>query len=98
MRNPIACFLEVEKTCVAIFGIFPRQLTILLESEDLVCSTTAQTKTALVVLQLRLNYFATSFYKTFDICFPGSLRYIPRWLMHSFLSPFLIIGMISPVC
>ena len=32
-RNPIPCFLEVDKTCVDVFGILPRFLKNLLESE-----------------------------------------------------------------
>jgi len=30
-RNPVVCFLEVDKTCVDAFGILPKFLEILLE-------------------------------------------------------------------
>ena len=33
MRNPVVCFLEVDKACEDIFSILPRFLKILLESE-----------------------------------------------------------------
>jgi len=49
---------------VDVFGILPRFLKNLLESENLGCSAMAGTKTALGIIQLWFNYFATSFFKT----------------------------------
>ena len=62
-RNPIVCFLEVNKACVDVFGILPRILKNLLENENLLCSATAGTKSALGIIQLWFNYFAASFFK-----------------------------------
>ena len=45
-RNSVVCFLEYVKICVNVFGILPRFLKNLLESEKLVCM--ARMKTALV--------------------------------------------------
>jgi len=46
-----------------IFGILPKFLEKLLQNENLVCSATVETKIALGVLQLWLNYFTTSLFK-----------------------------------
>jgi len=46
-----------------VFGILTRFGENLLENEKLVCGATASGKTALVVLQLWFNYFATSLFK-----------------------------------
>jgi len=62
-RNPVTCYLEVDKTCVDVFGLLPRFLNNLLESENLVCSATAATTTALGIIQLWFNYFVASFFK-----------------------------------
>ena len=58
------CVVEVDKTCVKVFGILPRFIKILLESEILVCSSTARMKSALGIIQLWFIYFAASFFKT----------------------------------
>jgi len=65
-------FLEVDKTCVAFFGILPRFPEKLQEEEDLDCGATASKKTALGILQLWFNYFETSFFLAYT--FPGRLR------------------------
>jgi len=59
--NLIVCFLEVDKTCVNIFGILCQ--TCLLEGEALVCCAAPRAKTVLggILLQLWFNYFAASF-------------------------------------
>jgi len=62
-REPGRMLLDVDKTCVPIFGILPRFIKHLLESENLGCSPLAGTKTALGIIQLWLNYFAASFFK-----------------------------------
>ena len=54
---------EEDKTCVDVFGILPRFLKNLLESENLGCSAMAGTKIALGIIQLWFNYFAASFIK-----------------------------------
>jgi len=59
----VACFFEVDKTCADIFGILPRFMGKLLESEKIFCSSTARTKTAPGVLQLWIDYFEASFLK-----------------------------------
>jgi len=56
-------FIEVDKTCVYVFGMFPRFLENLLESGILFCCPADTTKTALGIIQLWFNYFAASFYK-----------------------------------
>jgi len=40
-KNLVVCFLEVERTRVDVFGMLPRFFENLLESEILICSTTA---------------------------------------------------------
>jgi len=45
MRDPVVCFLEVNKTW-DVLGIFPRFLENFLESENLVCGATARKKAA----------------------------------------------------
>jgi len=62
-RNSVVCFLQVDKTCVKVFGLLPRFLKNLLESEILVCSAMARMKTALGIIQLWFKYFAASFFK-----------------------------------
>jgi len=61
MRNPVICFLEVDKACVDVFGILPRFLKNLLQNENLVCYAAAGTKSALSIIQVWFNYFAASF-------------------------------------
>jgi len=51
-RNPIVCFLEVDNTCVNVFGILPRFLKNLLESEIHVCSAMGTMKTALGIIRV----------------------------------------------
>jgi len=51
-RHPVTCFCEVDKTRTDIFDILPRFFKNLLESEDILCSATARTKTALDFLHL----------------------------------------------
>jgi len=46
-----------------VFGILPRFLKNWLESGNLVCNSTAGTKTALGIIQLWFNYLAESFLK-----------------------------------
>jgi len=99
MRNPVVCFFEVNKTCVDVFGILPRFLQNLLESENVVCCAAAGMKTTLGIIQLWFNYFATSFFMPLGIYFLGRLRReMLQLLMHSLLSPSLGMGMITPVC
>ena len=43
-KYPVVCFLEVDKTCVDPCSIIPKFLKNLLESESVVCNTTARTK------------------------------------------------------
>ena len=66
-RNPVACFLEqVDKACVNVFATLPRFHKNMLESENLVCSATTGTKTALATTQFWFSYFAASFLKALD--------------------------------
>jgi len=55
------CFLEIDKACVDVFGILPRFLKYLLESENVIYNATTGTKTALGIIQVWFNYFAASF-------------------------------------
>jgi len=64
--NSVVCFLEVDKACVDVFGILPRFLKNLLESENSHCNATAWTKTALGIIQLWFSYFAASFFNALD--------------------------------
>jgi len=76
--------------------MFQRFLENLLVSLILLCCATSTTKTALGIIQLWFNYFAASFYKALDAHFPWTLRReMPQQLVHSLLSSFLFIGMIS---
>jgi len=50
-RYPIVGFLEINKTCVDVFGILPRFF------ENLVCSGTARTKTVPGSIQLWFDWF-----------------------------------------
>jgi len=50
-----------------IFGLFPRFLENLLESGILFCCAKAVTKTALGIIQLWFNYFATSLCKALGV-------------------------------
>ena len=56
-RNLIVCFLEVDKTCVNVFGIRPRFLKNLLESEIYVCGAMSTIKIALVSFSFRGIFF-----------------------------------------
>jgi len=47
-RNPVVCFLDVDKTCVDAFGIISRFVEKFLESGNLLCSSTGRMKTTLV--------------------------------------------------
>jgi len=49
--------------CKDVFSILPRFLKNMVESENLVCRATAETKTALGIIQFWFNYFAASFFK-----------------------------------
>jgi len=49
-RPNLMFFSKVDKTCLDIFGILQRFIETLLESENLVCSATARTKTALGII------------------------------------------------
>ena len=69
-----------------------------LESEGLVCSATARTKTALDSLQHWFNYFTASSFKALGIAcaFPGRLSMeMPLQLVHPVLSNFLCMRMIT---
>jgi len=65
----------------------------LLESEHLVCSATATTKTELGIIQLWFNYFAASFYRELGIRFfwEAKERCSGSWCIHSCL-PFCVWG------
>jgi len=58
-------FLKVGETSVYVFGMLPRLLENLLESEKLFCSATAATKTALDIIQLWVSFFAASWHALF---------------------------------
>jgi len=60
-RNPVVCFLKVDKTTVDIEN--------LLENVNLVCGATAGMYTALGIIQLWFNYFAASSFKALGIHF-----------------------------
>ena len=92
MRNPTVCLAKVNKTCVYVFGMLPGCLENLLESGNVFCSATPTTKTALGFIQVWFNYFRGILSYTL----PGRLsKQMPRWLVHSLLSPFLCMGMIN---
>jgi len=76
--------------------MFLRFLENLLESGILFCCATAATKTAPGIILLGSNYFAASFYKALGVRFSREAkeRDAPI-LVHSLLSHFLYIGMIS---
>ena len=57
-RNPAIYFPEVDKTFVDVFGMLLGFLQNLLVRENLFCSATATTKTALGIIQLWFNYFS----------------------------------------
>ena len=72
--NPVIYFHEVDKTCVRVFGMFPRFLENLLESRILFCCATAATKAALGIIQLWFHYFFISrqvFTRQLAYTFPG---------------------------
>jgi len=52
LEVPVKCFFEVEKTRVDIYGIFPRFLENLLESENMLCRATARKKAQWVLSSL----------------------------------------------
>ena len=90
-RNPAIYIPEVDKTCAYVFGRLPGFLKNLLESETLVCSATATTKTALDTTQLWFNYFRNILAYTL----PGRLWRDAAVVIHSLLSPFLFMGTIN---
>jgi len=65
IRNPLIFFLEMDKTCVDIFGILLRFLENLQESEScLWCyGQDENLKTAPGIIQLWFNYIGSSFFK-----------------------------------
>jgi len=70
----------------------------LVERENLVCSATSKAKVAVGILQLWFNYFV-AFFKVLAYAFLDRVsREVSRQLVHSLLSPFLCMGMITPVC
>jgi len=69
LRDPVICFLKVDKTCVDIFGVLPRFLEDLLDSENLVCSATSGAKTVLGILQFWFKCHTAHFYKALDVHF-----------------------------
>jgi len=66
-----------RQTCVDVFDTLPIFLKNFLESENLVCSAMAGTKTALGIIQLWFNYFATSFFNALGSVNVNSLK-IPK--------------------
>jgi len=68
MRNPVVCFLEVDKKCVDVFDILPRFVENLLQSENLVCNATAMTKSTLDIVQILFKLFR-------GIYFQGTLKF-----------------------
>jgi len=66
--------------------MLPRFLEELLESGNLVCSATVATKTALGIIQLWFNYFATSFYKPLGIHFSREANEIDATVVGAFTS------------
>jgi len=73
------CFLEVDKKFIDVFGILPRFLENLLESENLVFNATAGAKTALGIIQLWFNNFVPSVFKAVDIYFSWKQGRINHW-------------------
>jgi len=51
------CFLEVDKTCIKVFGLLPKLLKNFPESDILICSAMVRMKTALGIIQLWFRKF-----------------------------------------
>jgi len=78
-------FSKSKKTCVGVLA-YCQDFSKFLVSENLVCSATAGTKTALGILQIWFNYFATYFSRHLICNFPRRRRRVmPRYLVHSLL-------------
>jgi len=84
-RNPVICFLEVGNACVDVLCILPRLLKNLLGSENVVCSSTAGTKSTLGIIQLWFNHFVASSFKTVNIYFSWKAmeRCFGSWRIHT---------------
>jgi len=94
-------FLNANKACKEVFAIFPRFLKDSL-SEDLVRGAATRTKTTLSILHFWFHYFTAFLFKAFGIHFSWQTK---QWyssavsaLLTISRSPFLKIGMITPVC
>jgi len=68
-ERPGRMFSRGQRTWANVFGILPRFLENLLESEFVVYSTTVRKKTALDIRHLIFNYFVLSFLKALGIHF-----------------------------
>ena len=97
-KDPVLCFLDVDKPCADVFGILPRFLENLLESEHLVFGARTRTRTILGILQRCFNHFAASFFKQLGIHFSQEAKESHVPVVNAFsLVPFLCMGMITPV-
>jgi len=71
-RGPSRILSNSGQSCVDIFGILPRSLENFLESENLVCSTTARTKPHQVSSNVG-SIISRHLYSNWHILFQGSL-------------------------
>jgi len=90
-RNSVVCFIEVDKTCVDVFGILPGFHKKLLEIENLVCSATFKTKTTTGYPPILFQYFMASFFKPLGRHFYWKAKERNASVVSAFLSIRLLV-------